>query len=490
MYNIISGEDQPEMLRPKSRWCSRLSCAESSCGPRWKKATGAPTVTHVTIVIFLEFFSWGLVATILPEAIKEYFGRNQMWLVLGLMQGLKGLLAFLSAPLIGALSDLWGRKPFLLLTVGCTCLPLPFLLVSNMWWHVIAVAVSGAFAVTFSVVFAYVSDVTLSTERSSAYGQVSATFAASLVISPALGSLLQMLVGNKLVFIISTVVAFVDVLFIYFFVPESLPVTEDGQVTSHKTSAVAYYTNPFAAIRNAFSSPTMAMLGVVVFFSYLAEAGETQCIMLYLENTVHFSKTQMAAYIAILGTLSIIAQTFVLNLLTARFLPKTVIIIGLLFSALQMGVYGVFTNHVVIYLNTVLVAMGTLTYPAVSALVSTTSSPEQQGVVQGMITGIRSLCTGLGPALFGLLFQVAETGDGGGGSSSSLLPGVPFLVGCGSVLISLFVTLTLPDRIGVSNNITPFVVEKPEGKELGGRAASAATIALLVGDDDKAESAF
>lgn len=428
---------------------------------------GAPTVTHVTLVIFLEFFSWGLVATILPESIKDYFGRHQMWLVLGLTQGLKGLLSFFSAPLIGALSDVWGRKPFLLLTVGCTCLPLPFLLVPNMWWHVLAVAVSGAFAVTFSVVFAYVSDVTQSNERSAAYGQVSATFAASLVISPALGSLLQIVIGNQLVFVIASVVAFVDVLVIYFFVPESLPDKDKLESsTTHKAAALPYYTNPFAAIRNAFSSPTMMLLGIVVFFSYLAEAGETQCIMLYLENTVHFSKTQMAAYIAILGILSIFAQTFVLSLLTSRFLPKTVIIIGLFFSALQMGVYGVFTNHIIIYLNTILVAMGSLTYPAISALVSTTSSPEQQGVAQGMTTGIRSLCTGLGPAVFGLLFQVAEsaTEPNGGSSSSSLLPGVPFLVGCGSVLISLFVTLTLPDRIGVNNNTVAFVVEKPDGK--------------------------
>lgn len=99
-----------------------------------------------------------------------------MWLVLGLMQGVKGLLSFLSAPLIGALSDSWGRKPFLLLTVGCTCLPLPFLFVSNLWWHVSIVAVSGAFAVTFSVVFAYVSDVTEPEDRSAAFGAVSVTF--------------------------------------------------------------------------------------------------------------------------------------------------------------------------------------------------------------------------------------------------------------------------------------------------------------------------
>lgn len=106
------------------------------------------------------------------QAIKDYFGTNQMWLVLGLMQGVKGLLSFLSAPLIGALSDTYGRRPFLLLTVGCTCLPLPFLFITNMWWHVSAVAFSGAFAVTFSVVFAYVSDVTDVADRSSAFGLV------------------------------------------------------------------------------------------------------------------------------------------------------------------------------------------------------------------------------------------------------------------------------------------------------------------------------
>jgi MFS family permease len=103
-----------------------------------------------------------------------------MWLVLGLAQGVKGLLSFLSAPLIGALSDTWGRKSFLLVTVGFTCLPLPFLFLSNLWWHIIAVAFSGLFAVTFSVVFAYVSDVTEPGERSSAYGLVRCHYRALL----------------------------------------------------------------------------------------------------------------------------------------------------------------------------------------------------------------------------------------------------------------------------------------------------------------------
>lgn len=95
-----------------------------------------------------------------------------MWLVMGFSQGIKGFLSFLSAPLLGALSDVHGRRPFLLLTVACTCLPIPFLLIHNLWWHVMAVALSGAFAVTFSIVFAYVSDVTTEQDRSAAFGQV------------------------------------------------------------------------------------------------------------------------------------------------------------------------------------------------------------------------------------------------------------------------------------------------------------------------------
>jgi MFS family permease len=95
-----------------------------------------------------------------------------MWAVLGVAQGVKGILSFLSAPLLGGLSDSFGRKPFLLLTVLCTCLPLPFLFLRNLWGHVIMVALSGFFSVTFSIVFAYVSDVTTLKERSAAYGQV------------------------------------------------------------------------------------------------------------------------------------------------------------------------------------------------------------------------------------------------------------------------------------------------------------------------------
>ncbi|MEE6528587.1 hypothetical protein FKM82_031084, partial [Ascaphus truei] len=99
-------------------------------------------------------------------------GGGNVWHSLECLSLSQGLLSFLSAPLIGALSDVWGRKSFLLLTVFFTCAPIPLMKISP-WWYFAVISVSGVFAVTFSVVFAYVADITQEHERSMAYGLVS-----------------------------------------------------------------------------------------------------------------------------------------------------------------------------------------------------------------------------------------------------------------------------------------------------------------------------
>lgn len=104
------------------------------------------------------------------SVLNETF-PDHTFLMNGLIMGIKGILSFLSAPLIGALSDVWGRKFFLFITVAFTCAPIP-LMSFNTWWFFAMISISGVFACTFSVVFAYVADVTEEHQRSPAYGLV------------------------------------------------------------------------------------------------------------------------------------------------------------------------------------------------------------------------------------------------------------------------------------------------------------------------------
>lgn len=164
-----------------------------------------------------------------------------------------------------------------------------FNLLQQHRWFFIMIAISGLFSVTFSVVFAYVADLTTGPKRSSAYGQVSATFAASLIISPALGAHLSRTYGDNLVILLATGVAVLDVLFILFIMPESLPEKLRSPQMSLWDQAA-----PLTTMRKIGRDFMIWTLCLTVFLSYLPEAGEfffqKLCLLLFLLDvfTNHF----------------------------------------------------------------------------------------------------------------------------------------------------------------------------------------------------------
>ncbi|XP_035793544.1 hippocampus abundant transcript 1 protein-like isoform X2 [Anopheles albimanus] len=362
---------------------------------------GEPSVYHALVVIFLEFFAWGLLTMPVINVLNQTF-PDHTFLMNGLVMGIKGILSFLSAPLIGALSDVWGRKFFLLITVFFTCAPIPLMSI-NSWWFFAMISISGVFAVTFSVVFAYVADVTTVEDRSRAYGLVSATFAASLVISPALGAYLNDKYSEPLIVALATAIAVLDVFFILVAVPESLP--EKVRPSSWGAPISWEQADPFAALRKVGLDQTILMQCVTVLLSYLPEAGQYSCIFVYLKLKMHFSSIDVSIFIAVVGILSILAQVILGDLMKALGAKRT-IIIGLLFEMLQLLWYGFGSQTWMMWAAGILASLASITYPAISAFVSIHSNPDQQGVVQGMVTGMRGLCNGLGPAMFGVIFYV------------------------------------------------------------------------------------
>uniref|UniRef100_A0AAQ4QHL6 Major facilitator superfamily (MFS) profile domain-containing protein n=1 Tax=Gasterosteus aculeatus aculeatus TaxID=481459 RepID=A0AAQ4QHL6_GASAC len=420
-------------------------------GEKTRRQRGRARVTHAVVVIFLEFFAWGLLTTPMLTVLHETFPQHT-FLMNGLVHGVKGFLSFLSAPLIGALSDIWGRKSFLLMTVFFTCAPIPFMRISP-WWYFALISVSGIFAVTFSVIFAYVADITEEHERSTAYGLVSATFAASLVTSPAIGAYLSEQYGDSLVVLVATVISVADIAFVFFVVPESLP--DKMRLTSWGFPISWEQADPFSSLRRVGKDTTVLLICVTVFLSYLPEAGQYSSFFLYLRQVIEFSPAAIAAFIAMVGILSIVAQTLFLGVLMRTIGNKNTVLLGLGFQLFQLAWYGFGSEPWMMWAAGTVAAMSSITFPAVSALVSVSASADQQGVAQGMITGIRGLCNGLGPALYGFIFflfnvelndmpQVA--GRPAPVTEKSMIPGPPFLFGAFAVLFALLVAIFIPDH--------------------------------------------
>ncbi|KAM7391002.1 hypothetical protein PAMP_021720 [Pampus punctatissimus] len=347
---------------------------------------GRATVTHAVVVIFLEFFAWGLLTTPMLTVLRETFPQHT-FLMNGLVQGVKGFLSFLSAPLIGALSDIWGRKSFLLMTVFFTCAPIPFMRISP-WWYFALISVSGIFAVTFSVIFAYVADITDEQERSTAYGLVSATFAASLVTSPAIGAYLSAQYSDSLVVLVATVIAVADIAFVFFMVPESLP--DKMRLTSWGFPISWEQADPFASLRRVGKDTTVLLICVTVFLSYLPEAGQYSSFFLYLK------------------------QTLFLSVLMRTIGNKNTVLLGLGFQLFQLAWYGFGSEPWMMWAAGTVAAMSSITFPAVSALVSHSASPDQQG---------QCTCT-----------------------PKSIIPGPPFLFGACAVLFALLVAVFIPEH--------------------------------------------
>ncbi|XP_017080861.1 hippocampus abundant transcript 1 protein [Drosophila eugracilis] len=403
---------------------------------------GKPSVIHILVVVFLEYSAWGLLTMPMIATLKETF-PDHTFLMNGLVMGVKGILSFLSAPMIGALSDIYGRKLLLLITVIFTCLPIPMMTIDN-WWFFLINSISGVLGVSFSVVFAYVSDVTTKEERSRSYGFVSATYAASLVIAPELGNLIMEIYGLNAVVFIATLISTTNVLFVLLAVPESLPRKVRSTGLSWKQA------DPFLALLKVSSDHNIVLLCIVVFMFLLPEAGEYSSVPAYLKLTMGFDFKELSSLVAFMAILSITVNV-TLGSIVKTIGAKKAILMGLLLELLQLILYAVGVEKWQMWLAGNVAALSSITFPAVSAYVSLYTDGESQGAVQGMITGMSGLCNGLGPAVFGIVFYLSDMDLSqdriiiGSVNGDRTVAG-PFIFGAIFVFISILLASCIPDE--------------------------------------------
>jgi MFS transporter, DHA1 family, tetracycline resistance protein len=172
-------------------------------------------------VLLLEYLSISLARTILPKLLIDEF-QNYSYIVIGLAEAIKGLLAFWACPAIGKLSDIIGRKPCIAVSVIGTTFPVCLLaFTNNMKLYLLFFALSGIFSGTFTLTFAYISDCVEKRKRAPAYGLALATFGFSFTVGPVMGSLVATQLGARTVFLTSSVLVLINLFYISYSLPET-----------------------------------------------------------------------------------------------------------------------------------------------------------------------------------------------------------------------------------------------------------------------------
>jgi DHA1 family tetracycline resistance protein-like MFS transporter len=378
---------------------------------------GDAGVPFVLVVLGLDALGLGLVVPIVPQLVERLSGRNPTGAsaAVGALVATFALAQLLAAPILGGLSDRFGRRAVILISVaGSACNYLLLTWAPSVGWLFLGRALAGASAGNTAAATAYIADVSPPELRARRFGLIGAAFSLGFVLGPALGGLL----GNvwlRLPFLAAFALTLVNVLYGLFVLPESLPPA--------RRQAFAWRgANPVAAMRLLGEAPGLARLGLV-WAALWSGIGTLQTVFV-LSTALRFGwgSLRNGLALALVGLTAAAVQGLLVRRAVARLGERRTAFLGLLASAAAYLVLAVAWQDWMVFVGIAMQALGGLATPAVRALVSVSAGPDRQGRVMGALSSIEGMTAIFSPILAATLFRLFA-----GPNALAELPGMPFL---------------------------------------------------------------
>ncbi|MFK8079568.1 MAG: TCR/Tet family MFS transporter [Granulosicoccus sp.] len=372
----------------------------------------------------------GLILPVMPDLLAGIqggtIGTAAIWG--GILSTTFAAMQFLFGPVVGALSDRFGRRPILLVSLLVMCLDyLVMAVAGSIWLLFIGRLVGGITAATQSTAAAYIADITPGEDKSARFGAMGAAFGIGFVLGPVVGGLLAEY-GTRMPFVAAAVLSGANALFGFFVLPET--------VTDQTRRALDWRrANPFGAFRQIGKLPEVKRL-LFLFFLY------EFAFMVYPAVWAYFTKTKfgwspsIVGYsLALFGISIAIVQGGLIKHVLARLGERGTIVYGIVVNGLVFVFLSIVWNGWVALAFTPVTAIGAVVTPVLQGRMSRIAADDQQGELQGVISSVRSLAAIFSPLLMTQVFWLATPSDG------LSLPGAPFLVSAVLMVICLFVFL-------------------------------------------------
>jgi len=393
-------------------------------------------MVFIMITLFLDILGIGIVIPVLPELIKSFVGGSESLAAryFGPLAACYALMQFVFAPILGGLSDRFGRRPIILIALfglGIDYLIQGF--APNIVWLFMGRLLAGVMGASFTAANAYIADISTPENRAQNFGLVGVAFGLGFIFGPALGGVLGG-ISLRLPFFVAAGLVFINLLYGFFVLPESLKPENRGAFTWAKA-------NPISSITALKKYPLVAGLAVAFVLISLAQRGLENTWVLYTGYKFGWGELTNGLTLAFVGVMAVLVQGFLIRPAIKRFGERRTILLGLSFSIVTFLAYSMATEWMM-YIIIVVGALSGIAGPAVQGLVAGNVQPNEQGKVQGALTALTSLTSVFAP----LLFTTALFGFFTSNLAPIKFPGAPFLLGSGLFVVALIVMMRLFKR--------------------------------------------
>lgn len=383
-----------------------------------------PAVVFIFITLLLDIFGIGMIVPILPGLVKEMEGGDVQTAshAVGWLSALYALMQFVFSPILGSLSDRFGRRPVILMSLFGS--GLDYLLLAwapSMSWLLIGRIISGITAANFSAASAYIADVTPPEKRAAGFGMIGAAFGIGFIAGPAIGGWLGEY-GLRVPFVVAAGVTLLNWLYGYFVLPESL--APENRRPFHWSSV-----HPIKALTALNRWPVVMSLAWTHFLITVAHNIYPSLWVLYTGVRYGWDSHQVGFSLSMVGVMAAVVQAGLAGKIIKAIGEKAGVYIGLVSMALALAAYGLAPEGWMIYVIIVIGAISGIGTPASQAIITKAAPANEQGAVQGALNSLTSIAGIVGPLLWTWIFAYSIK-DGG----TFHMPGLAFL---GSAVVTI-----------------------------------------------------
>ena len=393
-------------------------------------------VVFIFVTVALDVLAMGMIAPVLPRLITEFAGGTEAHgaRIFGLFGTVWAVMQFFFSPLLGSLSDRFGRRPIILLSnLGLGLDYVVMALSPTLVWLFAGRLISGITSSSIPTAMAYIADVTPPKKRAGAFGMVSAAFGLGFVLGPAMGGIL----GNysaRLPFWVAGGMSLVNACYGFLVLPESLGKESRGQFSWKRA-------NPVGSLTLLRRHRELLGLAAVLFLSYLTQQSLMNTWVLYLDYRFNWTNLSVGLSLAVVGVCSALVGALLVRPAVRALGDRNTLLAGIAVGWIGFAIFGLAPTGKIFLTGIPIMALWGLCGPPAQGLMTRHVQANEQGQLQGAVQCIRGLTALMGPGMFTFVFAAAIRPG-----TRIYLPGAPFLLASAILLSALPLALLVTRR--------------------------------------------